>query len=282
MGYRKITILRDIQGERKSSELELIVTFDELKQWVVSGTVLKHLLRYQEVRLVTYRADVMLMPFLTAFLLRILSRGECFIEDKSGFHQAVTGRGVIKLFFCFIADFLERKRTLGRIHDELSSDLEKNVRHSILSGIHVVSGQPAYLRTDLWFGVSSGGSIGHIAGVLNNLAHFTGKPVFLTSDVIPTVREDIETHTIAPEKRFWDFTELPGLFYNTNFYQEAQKILEGRNLSFIYQRYSLNNYTGLKLARIMVSLLCWNTTVRKSGSTATGGSGLSTKHCPNG
>jgi glycosyltransferase involved in cell wall biosynthesis len=249
MSCNKIKIIRDVPLAPVSSREECSITFDELKQWALSGNLLRHLFRYREVRLITYRADVILKPFLTALLLKLLSRGKCFIEDQSGHHQAVTTPELVRLFSQFTKDLIGRKKAVSRIHNELFSGLENNARHPVFSGRNIVSGRPAYLRTDLWFGVSSGGSIGHIAGVLNNLDHFTGKPVFLTSDAISTVRRDVETYYIAPDRKFWDFLELPSLFYNTNFYQESQKILEDKNISFIYQRYSLNNYTGLKLAQ---------------------------------
>jgi glycosyltransferase involved in cell wall biosynthesis len=63
------------------------------------------------------------------------------------------------------------------------------------------------------------------------------------------VRNDLEVHQILPSKAFWDFKELPNLDFNDIFENEARKHLNGRRISFIYQRYSLNNYSGLKLAR---------------------------------
>jgi glycosyltransferase involved in cell wall biosynthesis len=107
---------------------------------------------------------------------------------------------------------------------------------------------PVYLRTDLWFGVKSGGSVGHIAGVLNHLDRFAGKPVFLTTDRIPTVREDLEAHVITPDVDFCGFSELPSLNFNFKFTREAQGILADRKIAFVYQRYSVNNLSGLELA----------------------------------
>jgi glycosyltransferase involved in cell wall biosynthesis len=63
------------------------------------------------------------------------------------------------------------------------------------------------------------------------------------------VRNDLEVHQILPSKAFWDFKELPSLYFNDIFEKEAQRHLNGRRISFVYQRYSLNNYSGLKLAR---------------------------------
>jgi glycosyltransferase involved in cell wall biosynthesis len=113
-----------------------------------------------------------------------------------------------------------------------------------------LSGIPVYLRTELAFGIRSGGSIGHIAGVLNHLGGFAGKPILLSTDIIPTVKKDLETYIILPKKEFWDFKELPSIHFNEIFEQAAQKYLKDKKVSFIYQRYSINNYCGLKLARL--------------------------------
>ncbi len=112
-----------------------------------------------------------------------------------------------------------------------------------------LSASPAFLRTDLLFGVSSGGSIGHISGVLNNLGHFTGSPLFITTDTIPTVQNNIESRQIHPGPHFWDFAELPSLFFNLKLENEAISLVADKKLAFVYQRYCWNNYTGVKLAR---------------------------------
>jgi glycosyltransferase involved in cell wall biosynthesis len=106
-----------------------------------------------------------------------------------------------------------------------------------------------YLRTDLSFGVRAGGSVGHIAGVLNELAD-PGRPppIFVTTAPVPTVRGEIEGHHVAVPERFWNFRELPTFMLNTVFFDETLRAIGRRPISFIYQRYSLNNYAGLRLA----------------------------------
>src|SRR5204862_2888954 len=71
------------------------------------------------------------------------------------------------------------------------------------------SASPLYLRTDLSFGVRAGGSVGHIAGVVNNLAAWTPPPIVLTTDDVPTMSADLESHAIEPPQAFWNFRELP-------------------------------------------------------------------------
>ncbi len=107
---------------------------------------------------------------------------------------------------------------------------------------------PLYLRTDLSFGVRAGGSVGHIAGVLNELAS-GGPPILMTTAPVPTVRPDVEVHHVAVPERFWNFSELPTFVLNAVFVEETLRAVGERPISFVYQRYSLNNYAGLQLAQ---------------------------------
>ncbi len=242
--HSKIIIYRNTN--RPDAADSLIISFEDLKQWYTDGSILRHFFRYRQAQLVTYRLDFMLKPFLSAGMIRFLTRGQCIIKDDTQRDIDVSLYRLTAMLFQIVREFFLKSGALKRIERDVARLSSKPVQKDRIRIER--SGTTVYLRTDLWFGVSSGGSVGHIAGVLNNLDQVTGKPVFLTSDIIPTVREDIETHAIAPELRFWDFLELPSLFYNINFFEKSQKILADKKLSFIYQRYSLNNYAGLKLA----------------------------------
>lgn len=109
--------------------------------------------------------------------------------------------------------------------------------------------RPLYLRTDLSDGIVSGGSVGHICGVLNNLDGFFPKPLFLTSDAIPGVRADLEQILIRPDHRYQDFREIPSLAFNYLLMDRLASEPRITAAAFIYQRYSLNNFTGICLKR---------------------------------
>src|SRR5204862_7712356 len=80
-----------------------------------------------------------------------------------------------------------------------------------------LSRAPLYLRTDLSFGIRAGGSVGHIAGVVNELRHVAQPPIFITTDDVPTVDASIEQHLVAPSEAFWNFQELPAFVLNETF-----------------------------------------------------------------
>ncbi len=246
MKYSKIIVTKTWLKRAEFSTDTLVITFEELKHWVRSGKILRHFFGYSQSRLLTYRIDILGKPFLCALLIRLLSPGESCIEDKQGKKIVITFCYLCGRLLKLINDWIEKSVLLKRIKGEISQKTNKvNTKEK---GRLDIKKTPVYLRTDLGFGISSGGSVGHIAGVLNNLDVFSGSPVFISSDYMPTIREDIVKHIIDPGSLFWDFKEIPSLYYNQPFYNKTKGILIGLDISFFYQRYSMNNYCGVCLA----------------------------------
>lgn len=221
------------------------ISLNELKYWIKSGKVFAHLLRYRESALHTYDLQLIAKPFALALLTKALARKQSHWIDRSNQSKKITFPFIFSLFFKLIRDLFRKKNFLKKIEKEVESLMNEPP----LPKKRDLSHPSLYLRTDLCFGLQSGGSVGHIAGVLNHLHTFTGSPIFLTTDTIPTVKPDWETHIIAPGNSFWDFSEMPPFDYNPVFYQKAIEKVGSRKLSFIYQRYSLNHFSGVKLAR---------------------------------
>jgi glycosyltransferase involved in cell wall biosynthesis len=245
----KIEIVRNTIRYSNSSPESVVVTFGELKKWVKEGTILGHILRYKEARLLAYRTEFIPKPFLTAILVRLLGREVCYFEDERGFQRRINIWVLARLLGQFVKDFSRRYFVIYKKLFEVKKVFNECSDREAWGKKLDLCGTPVYLRTDLWFGIRSGGSVGHISGVLNSLAEVGEKPVFLTTDRIPMVRKDLEVHEILPTKAFWDFKELPNLCFNDIFVKAARRVLNSRKISFVYQRYSLNNYSGVKLAR---------------------------------
>ena len=138
---------------------------------------------------------------------------------------------------------------IGRSGERNVRDIEPSRKASSCRFPLDLSRPPLYLRTDLSFGVRAGGSVGHIAGVVNNLDAFGRPPILLTTDDVPTVKPGIEVHAIEPSQEFWNFKELPMFVMNEACERAADRALLGRDVSFVYQRYSTNNYSGISIAR---------------------------------
>ncbi len=235
-------------ASRPGANSSLLLSFQEFKEWVRKGLVLRHLFHYREAGLVVPRLGEIPKPFLTAALLRLLSTGPCFFQDREGQRQAITHGTLAQLLKNLVVDFPLKAAFLRHVAQEVARLLEQSGAGAEKS--LDLSLSPVYLLADFNIaGVRSGGSLGHIAGVLNNLGHFCGKPLFLTVNFISTVSPDLISHRIPPETRFWDYRELPSLYYNRTLVAEVEKLLARRPIAFIYQRYSANNYAGVKLAR---------------------------------
>lgn len=235
-----LVILKNTTRDAESTETVRVVAFDEVKRWVLGRGILSHYAEFRSVELWTYRAELTSKPLVTAAVARLLSRGAAWMVSDDGARTRLT--------FGFIA-----RRALLATSEWLSA---RRLRSATLYTLQVArpaaslrQGPPLYLRTDLAFAVCSGGSVGHIAGVVNNLDDLVAAPIFVTSDTIPTVSPDLETHVTFPADRHREDGEMWALAYSEQLRDELARILAGRAPSFVYQRYSLNSFVGLEESR---------------------------------
>jgi len=246
-----ITVVRGGLPLPRPQPGEVVVSDDEFRSWVVDGRVVRHVRRYQAGRLLTERLATSGRPML-AWALRLVTRGRCMIADAEGRERDLTVPLLVRWSWQIVAEATAKKGLLRRIDREITAI--GTSRGRTLPGAAPVCppaaiGPIVYLRTDLSFGVRAGGSVSHIAGVINELHRSGRKPILITTTPIPTLCGDIETHQVSVPERFWNFRELPTLMLNQVFYDAAHRVAAAACPSCVYQRYSLNNYAGLKLAR---------------------------------
>jgi glycosyltransferase involved in cell wall biosynthesis len=223
----------------------MVISDDELRAWVRSGRVFGVLQRYDEARLLTERLSTSGRPML-GWVLRAVARRRSAIIDASGSQREITMPLLLRWSWQLAGEALGRGAFLRRVEREVAA-LERVDRAR--AGARDPLGSPVYLRTDLSFNVRAGGSVGHIAGVLNELGSEGAPPVLLTTAPVPTLRPDVEVRHVAAPERFWNFRELPAFVLNDVFDAEASRVLGSCRVGFVYQRYSLHNYAGLRLAR---------------------------------
>lgn len=107
----------------------------------------------------------------------------------------------------------------------------------------------AYLKTNLWFGVKAGGSVGHVAGVVNAL-HRTGHAIEVAAnEPQPLVVPEIPTFTIEPPSLCAYPSELNLVAYHRAFLAQARTRFRAQRPEWIYQRLSTSNYVGAILSR---------------------------------
>lgn len=244
----KIVIYRDpscaIEKNRENDDT--LITWQELKNWIQSGKFFSKIFRYREAKMLVFDLDLLSKPFVSTLLVRLFARKKAVREDQKGRSEEITISLLFSLFWQLITDFFRKKKFLKAIGREIETLSKETARPTRCLDLNP---SPIYLRTDFLFGLKSGGSVGHTAGVLNHLSAFTQNPIFITTDRLPTIRPEWETHVITSKCAFWDFRELPPLHFNPHFYREALKAIGNRTPSFIYQRYSINQFSGLKLAK---------------------------------
>jgi glycosyltransferase involved in cell wall biosynthesis len=226
---------------------EQIVPFDAFVRWIKTGSIVTKLGRYAEGRLLVHRLESAGRPLPLGLALRAVSRGAVSLEDASGRRRVLTA-GVLARWASQLA---VEPWQVSSLLKHAESDLDRIASGRSQAGKPALdlTGSPLYLRTDLSFGVRAGGSVAHISGVVNELDRFAGPTVVMTTDDIPTLRPDIEVHHVAPREAFWNFRELPTLLLNDAFDEAAEAACAARRLAFVYQRYSLNNYAGIRIAR---------------------------------
>ncbi|MFB0527088.1 MAG: glycosyltransferase family 4 protein [bacterium] len=106
-----------------------------------------------------------------------------------------------------------------------------------------------YLRTQHWIGLSAGGSVSHIYGVAKGLINSGKKLFFISTDKLGLIDKlKIPIYVVNPFKRIRNLREIPEMSYNQELFDESCRIFDREKPESIYQRYSLNNYTGIMLS----------------------------------
>jgi glycosyltransferase involved in cell wall biosynthesis len=207
---------------------------------------------YRKAVFFTYDIEVVGKSPLWLMVLNWLSRKGSYIADMRGTKEKT---GLNTLLFHSLPYFIiqvfslpfETTRTRKKIRS-----LEKNVSNKIKSDKMITPDRMAvaYLRTDLIFGTKAGGSVGHIAGVVNGFSK-RGTKVFIIStdklELIDTLKTPI--NILKPGSKYNFLSGMPELHYNETFTRAAIPILKNERASLIYQRYSMNNFSGVALAR---------------------------------
>lgn len=127
--------------------------------------------------------------------------------------------------------------------------ISKLLRQPMLPVPPIVGRDVLYLNTNLWFGVKSGGSVGHIAGVANAL-HRQGWGVrYLAVADSPVVDRSIERTMLRPPRQHGLPPEFNNYRFSLSAHRQALRAAGAHRPSFIYQRMSTSNWTGVALSR---------------------------------
>ena len=115
-----------------------------------------------------------------------------------------------------------------------------------------------FLRTDHWFDVHSGGSVGHLRGVIDGFRAAGVRTDVVSTDLLAGVANDDDFHLEEPRYRLGrNIPELPELLYNAQLLERLAAMWPTGGWGFVYQRYSLGDYVGVLLRqRYSVPYVC--------------------------
>lgn len=221
------------------------MTFESLVRLVKSREFYKSVGKYRDVSFYCPSFTGFARPFFTAVICRMMGTGSVSFIDQDGERLPIGAGELLRQFCIFVREQLTYRRFLKTVEGELEelSGRERTVAHISHEGV------PCYLRCDMSYGYIAGGSVGHIAGVVNNLKKCTGsEPLFLSTDVIPTVDQTIRQHIIKGEVPYGNIRDISGIAFNRVCYATLEAYTRGEKVRFLYQRSALNAYAGIQFA----------------------------------
>lgn len=253
------------------------ISSKDFKDRIKGFKIIKFLFAYDYLELIVYKNQLVFNPFFIALILFLVSK-KALMRDKDNQIVKINFFTLIKMLCEYIAEIickpillLKIKKQITYLQKILELQKSKNQKQEIcLNQINIQTSDLGrtdvgprtnrrrtsdkanlvYLRTNLWFGLVSGGSIAHTSGVLNGFEKYFKAPIFISTDTIANLKENIKTHIIQPLPFFANSgMDVWELSFNDYFFNKAKKILSVQtNIAFIYQRYCINNFSGILLA----------------------------------
>lgn len=246
MKPNKIIVLEMRHIKHHADTNTQVMTIGDLGDWVRSGKIFSQLFRYKEVAFHVSQYQQIIRPFLCFLFLKLICRGNCYVQDSQGFRNSITLLSLIKYFFEFIKEgtlvpfcLLRHTKAIRK----LSNQTKLNTPPLNLSY------HPLYLRTDRAIGLIAGGETGHTIGVINSLDQYTAKPILMTTIKIPNLDPEIKHHVIKLEQQFKNFDNVLLLASTDLVFKETLSKFSDTSFSFVYQRYSTYNYSGALIAK---------------------------------
>lgn len=106
-----------------------------------------------------------------------------------------------------------------------------------------------YLKSNLMLGTQAGGSVGHVAGIANELFKRDNRMLLMALEFPATVFSSVRFSSIAPLRYYGIPSESNHLRFNRHCVKAATQILRNEQFDFIYQRLSVANFAGVMVSR---------------------------------
>jgi len=107
-----------------------------------------------------------------------------------------------------------------------------------------------YLRTDLWYGVTAGGSVGHVAGVIDGFVGNNVDVEIISWEKPALLNPSAEFTRVKPSSLFINDRELGLMSYNGQLISKIAKRLIDDPPDLVYARYALNSWAPVTIAEM--------------------------------
>lgn len=202
---------------------------------------------YREAALIVNAHGAVTYPVKTGLLLKLLAPRRALIVDRV--HRKareVTWGWILSRFWSGRG---ARKRLRSAPARALAAPDNLSPR---LDRYPPPAAPPVYLRTNLWFGADVGGSYTHANGVLNALARRYGGAHLMTTEPLPLLDSRVQIETFDLDLvEGWSGGAALHFAATDALVPQAVAFNQGRAPAFVYQRCTLGDLTGLRLARTL-------------------------------
>jgi glycosyltransferase involved in cell wall biosynthesis len=218
-------------------------------EWRKKGLGLLRAFRlYSPVELRVWRGDTISRPFATGAIMRWISKEPVLVRAADGALESWGWPKVASLGLRAVRDAFLAPRIVRAALQRVAA-LEPVVRaRRKVRWEGPRDGRPLYLRTEPWYGILTGGSVAHTAGVVNGLIHEAGRPFVVAPERPSLLSEEAEVILLDPPARYWDYPELRLLDCDAHFGRQALSLAAALRPGFVYHRYAAFSTAGVRVA----------------------------------
>ncbi|MDP5280676.1 glycosyltransferase family 4 protein [Sphingomonas sp. DG1-23] len=106
-----------------------------------------------------------------------------------------------------------------------------------------------YIKTNLMLGIQAGGSVGHVAGIANELYRRNSELLLLGLEFPAMVNPAVRFESIEGIRHYGVPPESNHLRFNRNCVRTGSRFMRREAFGYIYQRQSIANIAGVQLSR---------------------------------
>ena len=190
----------------------------------------------------TERALLPLMLTLAAFVptacIEVRDLGSGQVEAYGRLRAALGVLGIVRATLSGWTSVWRLKATCRRLSKK------EALGFGPLSGVRAL-----YVKTNMMLGAKAGGSIGHIAGVVDELHARDAKMLLLAPEFPPMVQAGVRFRPVPALQTYGMPPEVNHFRFNRPCVAAGHAALQEESFDFIYQRLTLGNLAGVLLAR---------------------------------